>query len=114
MSDGWIRTSRGTLVKRYGVPRVPVARGHYPTPMLIGDTIPETQSMTDGKYYTSKSAMRASYRADGNPQGMEYVELGNEKLPEPDRSTPPVDRNLIRKAAEDVRDGNIPEWIRNL
>lgn len=36
-------------------------------------------SMADGKMYTSKAAMRQSYRASGNPQGIEYTEIGDDK-----------------------------------
>jgi hypothetical protein len=51
--------------------------------MIIGDTV-EIKSMVDGKIYTSKAALRASYRARG------YAEVGNEELkpapkPKPDR-----------------------------
>lgn len=43
------------------------------------------QSMADGRYYTSRSALRATYKASGNPQGVEYVEVGND----PARLRPP-------------------------
>lgn len=42
------------------------------------DEQPPTRSMADGKVYTSKSAMRRSYRASGNPQGVHYDEVGND------------------------------------
>lgn len=53
-------------------------RSAVAAPMLIMDTMPPTQSMTDGKIYTSKAGIRASYKANGNPQGKEYVEVGND------------------------------------
>lgn len=65
-------------------PRV-VARGNYPLPMLIGDSMDPTQSMADGNYYTSKRAMRAHYREAG------VTEVGNEwndKIPGPKPAAP--------------------------
>lgn len=57
-----------------------VARGSFPAPMMNLDTIPGgVQSMVDGLYYTSKSALRRSYRAAG------VVEVGNEPI----RPAPP-------------------------
>lgn len=38
-----------------------------------------TLSMADGKMYTSKSAMRASYKPSGNPQGASFVEVGDDQ-----------------------------------
>src|SRR3546814_13170555 len=35
------------------------------------------QSMADGKWYDSKSEMLKSYRADGNPQGVNYEIVGD-------------------------------------
>lgn len=37
--------------------------------------------MADGQFYTSKTALRRTYRADGNPQGVDYVEVGNDQKP---------------------------------
>lgn len=60
--------------------------------ILRGDEQPPLVSMADGKVYTSKAAMRASYKAANNPQGVNYVELGNEPRakaapkPKPDRA----------------------------
>ena len=62
--------------------------------MLIGDTIEPTQSMVDGQFYTSKAAIRATYKPSGNKEGVRYAEVGNDpsimnpkpfKKPKPDR-----------------------------
>lgn len=47
-------------------------------PMIISDHIDAVQSMANGKYYESKSGLYASYRPDGNPQGIRYECVGNE------------------------------------
>ncbi len=59
------------------------ARSALPGPMVISDQI-EVKSMVDGDIYTSKSALRRSYREKG------YLEVGNEEQkpfvkPRPDR-----------------------------
>lgn len=49
-----------------------------PSPMVIMDTMPAVQSQVDGKMYTSKAALRATYKPSGNAEGKEYVEVGND------------------------------------
>lgn len=48
-------------------------RSDLPTPHIASDNI-EVRSMVDGRVYTSKAALRASYRAKG------YAEVGNEDV----------------------------------
>lgn len=68
-------------------------RSEFPLPMIgVSDSTEPLRSMADGKVYTSRSAMRQSYKASNNPQGVNYVELGNEPRakaapkPKPDRA----------------------------
>jgi hypothetical protein len=56
----------------------PGSRSDLAAPGVITDSQQPLRSMADGKVYDSKSAMRRSYRADGNPQGVEYIEVGND------------------------------------
>lgn len=72
--------STGQIVERnlYYATRPPVARSSLPTPMVITDNV-EVKSMVDGRIYTSKRALRRSYREQG------YTEVGDawdKKLPE--------------------------------
>lgn len=74
-----------------------IQTSHLPCPALISDQI-EVKSMVDGQTYTSKSALRRSYRDKG------YVEVGNEELkpktlPKPDRK---AIRNSVGKALSRV------------
>lgn len=55
-----------------------MARSELSAPMLVGDTIEPTQSMADGRFYTSKAALRNTYKPSGNPDGKRYVEVGND------------------------------------
>ncbi len=74
-----------------------VAASKLPFPMVISDQI-EIQNQVDGKIYTSKAALRQSYRANG------YVEVGNEELKvkrtvKPDRK---AIKDSVRRAAARV------------
>lgn len=77
------------MVERHLAGEPIAARSPLPFPMVHSDYI-ELQSQVDGKIYTSKSALRRSYRANG------YIEVGNEELkPAP---KPKPDRKAIRNA----------------
>ena len=73
-------------------------RSHLAAPSFVGDAIEPTQSMVDGKYYTSKSALRSTYKPSGNKEGTRYIEVGND--PSVTRPTPKLkpDRAAIRAA----------------
>lgn len=84
MKYEWVQTGDGRQVYRK-IDTQERARSDLPRPMIISDHIDEVQSMADGRTYSSKAALRATYKASGNPDGVNYVELGNEKL-----SPPPI------------------------
>jgi len=73
----WFKLADGREVYRR-VPTAVIARSDLPIPYFKKDQIDPCVSQADGKTYDSLSALRRSYRADGNPQGKEYVEIGNE------------------------------------
>ena len=83
---------------RHTVPGV--RKQALPSPMLIRDDLDsEVQSFADGKFYSSKSAIRRTYRADGNPQGVEYVEVGND-YNAPIHTPPKRDPNEVKHAVD--------------
>jgi len=43
-----------------------------------GDDQEPLRSMADGRMYTSKAAMRESYKASHNPRGIDFVEVGDD------------------------------------
>lgn len=91
------------------------ARASFPCPMVIRDSIDgELQSMADGKWYDSKSALRRSYTADGNPQGRDYQEIGGAEIEPAGRAK--VDKkgivDALDKAMHDVETGEIPDSIK--
>lgn len=91
--------------------RASESRSAFPVPHFVCDTQDALQSQADGKWYTSKSAMRASYKADNNPHGVNFTEVGNEDLT---RFTPPpkldrkANRDAIERAICAVESGSIP------
>lgn len=86
----WIKLGDGRQVYRR-IRRDDVARSDMPCPMLIPDHI-EVKSMVDGQMYTSKSALRRSYRERG------YIEIGNEQQAMPKPKKP--DRREIRQSLQ--------------
>lgn len=88
------------------------ARSSLPFPQIIRDFDEPVQSMADGQFYTNKAALRRSYRADGNPQGVEYQEIGTN-----DTRTAPERKNvteaevavMLDKAEAKVARGEVPE-----
>lgn len=54
----------------------------FSVPYFISDSIEPCTSMADGRVYSSKAALRATYKASGNPQGESYVEVGNAPIRE--------------------------------
>lgn len=78
------------FVEKHLVENEPIARSDLPFPMVMSDQI-ELRSMVDGKTYTSKRGLEASYRASG------HVVVGNEWLKnEPKAPKPKIDRKAIR------------------
>lgn len=105
----WFDLGNGRKVFRT-IPEAAPARSSLPVPMLSLDTMPETQSMLDGKYYSSKSELRKTYKAAG------MIELGNEPMkeftrPERDRAG---DRAAIERAIADVEAGRAPPVLTEL
>lgn len=67
-------------------------------PMIASDEMAPTQSMADGKVYTSKAALRATYLPSGNPEGARYTEVGNDPAMFRPRPKPKPDRKAIKAA----------------
>lgn len=106
----WYELPNGRSVYR----AVPSSRSsgsgsEFPCPRISSDNIEPTWG-ADGKQYTSMAAYRRTLKADGNPRGEEFIEYGNEKIPEykaPEFSK--AERvESIKKAIHDVETGNVP------
>jgi hypothetical protein len=82
--------------------------------IYTGDEQEPTLSMADGKMYTSKAAMRASYKPSGNPQGESYIEVGDdqsykkiaEKKRKPDAA---VINDAVDRAFADLSNGRFSD-----
>lgn len=97
----WFTLPNGRQVYR-SVRSAPSARSDLPAPYFISDTLDQPlQSAADGNFYTSKAALRATYRADGNPQGVHYTEVGNDINSIPERPVETSEKGIdesIQKA----------------
>lgn len=90
------------------------AASSLPCPMIIRDSMAGTQSMADGRVYDSKSALRRSYTAEGNPQGRDYTEIGGGEIEPAGMASPDKTaiRNTVEKTLHDVQAGNVPDYIK--
>ncbi len=76
-------------------------RSDLPAPQVISDAMGAVQSQVSGKFYESKAALRAEYRATG------HIEKGNDKRPpwKMPRTPRHVIRETVRKAVARVERG---------
>lgn len=71
----------------------PVARGDFPCPRIISDSMDPTEHV-DGKFYESKSAFRAVTKREG------YIEVGNDPARLKPIEKPKPDARARRAAIE--------------
>ena len=115
MSDfAWYDLGDGRKVFR-ARPKLMGRRSDLATPYFHKDKIEPVQSMADGKWYDSMSSLRKTYRADGNPQGKEYVEIGNDSVLNdtwtPKQATEQDRANAVTKAEQQVASGTVPPIV---
>lgn len=91
---GWTRTDDGRQVYRRVDNSPPAARSSLPFPMVITDDMDPVQSQLDGKFYTSKSHLRLTYKAAG------VTEVGNDPARLRPRQRAKPDRKAIRDSLE--------------
>jgi len=105
-----MKLSNGREVYRIPPPMRSAGAGSaFPCPYVSSDRIEPTWG-ADGKQYDSLSAYRKTLRPSGNPKGEEFIEYGNEAIPE--YEPPKIDAGkrveAIKQAIHDVETGNIP------
>lgn len=77
-------------------------------PRVRTDQIDPIMGM-DGKLHDSLASYRRTLRADGNPQGENYIELGNERLKPVERKFDRAQRREdIKAGIADVKAGRMP------
>ena len=107
----WFDLGDGRSVYRRVREHIP-KRADLPTPMLIRDFDEPVQSCANGQWYTSKRDLAASHRASGNPYGIDFIELGNEKQEFVERKTDERKlRDDIRQAKADLDAGWRPDVL---
>lgn len=108
----WIDIGGGRKVYRKVGPVSRGPRSDLSCPNLIKPFAEAVQSMATGEWFTSKEGLSNSYKASGNPQGVDYVELGNEKPQGVEYTPDPTQRrDDIKRAMNDVLTGNLPPEI---
>lgn len=105
----WFDCGDGRQVYRR-IPEQKHGRSSLPCPRIVRAFSSPVQSMATGKFYDTPRDLEASYRASGNPQGVDYVCVGNEDVT---KFTPPkrdrkADRDAIERAICDVEAGKVP------
>lgn len=107
----WITMEDGRSVFRKVPEQARAVRSSFPCPIIRKDTIEPVQSMADGKVYDSLSALRRTYRADGNPQGEEYTEIGDAPMRGP-KEMPRMSKqeiaDLLDKSEAMIASGQAP------
>lgn len=73
---------------------IPVARSDLPCPLIISDSMDETEHPCDGKVYTSKSTFRRVTKANG------CIEVGNDAQRFRIPKKPTADKAGIDRAIE--------------
>ncbi|BAB48038.1 hypothetical protein [Mesorhizobium japonicum] len=96
MEFAWFDLGDGRQVFRK-VETAKPKRSALSAPMINSDTMSETQSMLDGKYYTSKSELRKTYRQAG------VEEVGNDPARLRRRQKPKVDRKAIKDTVQKAK-----------
>jgi hypothetical protein len=90
---GWIKLDGREVFRRLDHGQPP-ARSALPFPMVVSDEMDPVQSQLDGKFYTSKSRLRQTYRAAG------VTEVGNDPARLRPRQRPKPNRKAIRDTIE--------------
>lgn len=108
----WLDLGDGRSVYRRVRPEAD-SRSHLSCPMIVRDFDKPVQSMANGRWYTSKRDLEATFRSSGNPQGKDYDCVGDTPLPtfmrpKKDRK---AQREAIERAINDVASGNAPRVL---
>ncbi|CDP50700.1 hypothetical protein [Devosia sp. DBB001] len=112
MSYAWFDAGNGRRVYRRVTAEVPKARSSLACPQVIRAFAQPVQSMADGQWYDNPRDLSRSHRANGNPHGIDFIELGNEEMPFVEHKTDERQlRDDIREAMQDVKEGRLPEVL---
>lgn len=78
--EAWFIFDDGRKCLRKREEPVNNARSNFPTPMVVRDFDQPVLSHADGRHYTSKLGLERSYRAENNPQGVNYACVGEKEI----------------------------------
>lgn len=93
----------------------PPNRSHLASPRLVRPFSEPIQSMANGQWCDTSAELSATHKAANNPAGVDYIELGNERVEwKPAEFNEKERRDDIRKSLHDVMNGNVPPEIQNI
>lgn len=102
----------GRKVYRFPKEQPEAARSSLACPQIMKPFAEPVRSMADGRYYSDAASLRRSYRADGNPRGIEFTEIGDAELPiKPPRKgvTKEECNTLLTKFEQQAASGTLPK-----
>lgn len=109
---GLVEYDLGNGRKVYRVPKAvePSKRSDLPCPRIVRPFSEPVRSMADGKLYTDAASLRSSYKAENNPHGVNFTEVGDEDLSkfDPPKRDRRANRDAIERALSDVENGRAP------
>lgn len=112
MAYAWFDAGNGRKVYRKVREATPSRRSSLSAPQLVRPFAEPVQSMADGGWYDDPGSLRATYRASNNPAGVDYIELGNERMEwKPAEFSEKERREDIRRSLHDVMSGNVSPEI---
>lgn len=112
MAYAWFTLDNGRSVYRKVEQRPIGEKSEFPCPQIMKPFAEPVRSMADGKYYSDAASLRRSYRADGNPRGIEFTEIGDYEAPiKPPRKgvTKEECNELLTKFEQQAASGTLPK-----
>ncbi len=112
MAYDWFTLDDGRSVYRKVEQQPRGERSSLAFPQIMRPFAEPVRSMADGKYYSDAASLRRSYRADGNPRGIEFTEIGDAELPiKPPRKgvTKEECNTLLTKFEQQAASGTLPK-----
>jgi len=112
VTHAWFDLGNGRKVFRRIPEARPDNRSGLACPQIVKDFDEPVQSCANGEWYTSKRALAASHKASGNPHGIDFIELGNDRQEFVEHKTDEKKlRDDIREAKADLDAGWRPEVL---
>lgn len=108
MAHAWYDAGNGRKIYRKVPEGAPAKRSHLSAPQLVRPFSSPIQSQANGKWCDTPAELSATHKAANNPAGVDYIELGNDRMQwKPAEFSEKERRDDIRKSLHDVMSGNV-------